>query len=601
LFREQQDRHRFDERISAAQYNSERLVNELGVAQQEATRAGVEAAQGVRETERMAQELAMAQQEATRMGVEATAAVQEIERLTHEAAVAREEAGRGKLAISEGRQQAVRLNAELLAAREELVRLSGELLSNSQRDAAQLGAAREDVRRLRAELAAAHTKTELLSAELSSVMSSTSWRLGAPLRFLGLRYPAVWRRSRRLLKGIWRTLTGRIFWRRWVNQEEPSNASETFRNQHHEPHEIDPNRTVQIGTDTADAMFVTPGGQVIDDQVGMHQQMAQLHAAMEGLRVEFEAERARTASLTASVIVEQVHRIGRAEAQLTRLDAAAEHTTALLQAAQTQINDERERLDGALGALEGITNEVVDKFHAARHMPEYKTAYEVSEPLISVCVPTMDRAEILIERAIKSLLEQTYPKLQILVVGDNCLDDTAQRLAAIRDSRIEFVNLRERGPYPQPGHDRWCVAGANAMNHALSLCEGYFVTHLDDDDRATPDRIQIMLRAARETRADFLWHPFWTEAPDGTWSRHGNGRLELGQVTTGSIFYHGYLKRFLCDVRAYRLGEPGDWNRIRRIKRLRPRLRFVDEPLLYHHREGNQGIFKPRPGENFLE
>jgi|NGEPerStandDraft_6_1074524.scaffolds.fasta_scaffold02801_5 glycosyltransferase involved in cell wall biosynthesis len=141
----------------------------------------------------------------------------------------------------------------------------------------------------------------------------------------------------------------------------------------------------------------------------------------------------------------------------------------------------------------------------------------------------------------------------------------------------------------------------NAMNHALSLCEGQFITHLDDDDRMAPHRIETMLAAALQDRADFLWHSFMYENPDGTWKRLGNGRLELGQITTGSIFYHRYFARFPFDLRAYRLAEPGDWNRVRKIRVLRPRLRYVDEPLLYHYVEQSQPTFVPRDGERFLE
>jgi hypothetical protein len=47
--------------------------------------------------------------------------------------------------------------------------------------------------------------------------------------------------------------------------------------------------------------------------------------------------------------------------------------------------------------------------------------------------------------------------------------------------------------------------------------------------------------------------------------------------------------------------EPGDWNRLRKIRLLRPRLRFVDEPLLYHHSEQSQMAFAARDQERFLE
>lgn len=261
---------------------------------------------------------------------------------------------------------------------------------------------------------------------------------------------------------------------------------------------------------------------------------------------------------------------------------------------------ERGEMDWALGTLEGVTAQIGD-YHAYRESDEYRAAYTAAEPLVSVCVATMDRSTLLLERCIASVLSQTYRNLQIIVVGDNCTDDTMQRLAALGDCRIQFVNLPERGPYPRPGRDRWYVAGTNAVNHALSLCKGDFITHLDDDDRMAPHRIETMLTAALQDRADFLWHSFLYENQDRSWMVRGKPGLECGQVTTGSIFYQRYFARIPWDVHAYRLGEPGDWNRIRKIRIMRPRLRYVDEPLLYHHVELSQAAFVARDGERFLE
>ena len=163
------------------------------------------------------------------------------------------------------------------------------------------------------------------------------------------------------------------------------------------------------------------------------------------------------------------------------------------------------------------------------------------------------------------------------------------------------MNLTERGPYPPPGLDRWRVAGTNAMNHALSLATGHFVTHLDDDDAMVPHRIETLVAAARRERADVVWHAFLAELPDGTWARRGSPELQLRQVTTGSVLYHRYFARIPWDVGAYLLGEPGDWNRLRKLKLLRPRAYYVDEPLLYHHAERSQSPFVVREGERFLE
>ena len=270
-----------------------------------------------------------------------------------------------------------------------------------------------------------------------------------------------------------------------------------------------------------------------------------------------------------------------------------------VKALENALRHERTRIDYALAMGEGIV-ETIEAFQTARAGADYARAFTDATPLVSICVGTMNRAELLTERCLRSLREQTYRNLQIVVVGDHCTDDTERRIASLHDDRIVFVNLPRRGPYPPPGQDRWYVAGTNSVNEALARCEGAFVMHLDDDDRAVPERVETLLRAAQQHRADLCWHPFWSERPDGTWQLIGNGAFELGQITTSSIFCHRALTRIPWDVYAYRVGEPGDWNRLRKIRILRPQLHFVDTPLVYHYREQNQAPFAAQDGETFL-
>ena len=212
--------------------------------------------------------------------------------------------------------------------------------------------------------------------------------------------------------------------------------------------------------------------------------------------------------------------------------------------------------DFALGAIDGMLEEI-DRFQTARRLADYQAVFEQSEPLVSICVATADRADLLLERCISSLLAQTYRNLQIVVVGDHCTDDTEDRLARLRDSRISFMNLPERGPYPRAGRERWCVAGSNAMNAALAQCQGHFVTHLDDDDRYTSDRIERLVQVSLEQKAELCWHPFWAERDAGNWELAGDGRFSVNQVNPGAVFYHRYFSRFKWDPLAYRVDEPG--------------------------------------------
>lgn len=215
-------------------------------------------------------------------------------------------------------------------------------------------------------------------------------------------------------------------------------------------------------------------------------------------------------------------------------------------------------------------------------------------PLVSVNIATYNRADILVERSLPSILRQTYDNLEINVVGDCCTDDTARRMREIRDPRVRFVNLPKRGDYPSEPTRRWMVAGTAALNHALSMSTGDFVTHLDDDDEHLPDRVEKLLLFSLSNDCDFVWHPFLLEDKQGNWSVSQAPSLDLASVTTSAMFYRSWLKSIAWNVESHWLGEPGDWNRIRRMKLMGPKAMRFPEVLLRHYRERNRAEYKTR-------
>lgn len=233
------------------------------------------------------------------------------------------------------------------------------------------------------------------------------------------------------------------------------------------------------------------------------------------------------------------------------------------------------------------------EFRRQRETPEYQAVFDKAEPLVSICIATYNRAALLRERSLESCLNQTYRNLEIIVVGDACTDETAEVMAAVSDPRVRFVNLERRGQYPENPKLRWMVAGTAPVNHALSLAQGDFITHLDDDDEHAPERVEVLLQALRQARADLVYHPFRFETAVDTWRVNRARSFRYVSATTSSIFYHRHFASVTWDPHAYRYREPGDWNRLRKIRYLGARIIRSPRVLLSHYRE-RQNALRPQ-------
>lgn len=228
------------------------------------------------------------------------------------------------------------------------------------------------------------------------------------------------------------------------------------------------------------------------------------------------------------------------------------------------------------------------QFKIERQSSGYALAFSIGQPLVSVCICTYNRGTLLVERSLRSIMAQTYKNIEIIVVGDGCSDNTALLMAGIDDPRVVFVNLPERGVYPENPVHRWMVAGTTAVNHALTLCNGQFITHLDDDDEHPPDRIAKLLALAQQRRADVIWHPFEWEDAEGRWNVNDADAFAFQRISTSSVFYHHWFARIGWDVRAWIRNEPGDWNRFRKFRFLGVRAIRHPDLMLRHYRERNQ-------------
>lgn len=207
------------------------------------------------------------------------------------------------------------------------------------------------------------------------------------------------------------------------------------------------------------------------------------------------------------------------------------------------------------------------------------------DPLVTVRIPTHDRGPLIVERAISSALAQTYDNLEILVVGDGATPETVEAVRSVSDPRIRFVNLPQRGVYPDEPERRWMVAGWPAVNHALDIARGAWVAPLDDDDEFTPDHVEILLRAAIEQRLEFVYGRTLMEFAEGQWGILGAWPPAHGAFTHGSVLYSARLRFLRYDPESWREEEPADWNLWRRMLEAGVRMGIVDAIVYRHYRE----------------
>lgn len=141
--------------------------------------------------------------------------------------------------------------------------------------------------------------------------------------------------------------------------------------------------------------------------------------------------------------------------------AAAHHET------REMVNDLRNRL-----------NDLEREAQVWRTVAWLRQQRVTSGELISVIMPTHNRAALLGD-AIRSVLDQTYPNWELIVVNDGSTDDTLDVLAEFDDPRIRVLSSGG-------------VGSAAARNIGLEVASGSVIAYLDDDNRFDRDWLKAV-------------------------------------------------------------------------------------------------------------
>ena len=236
-----------------------------------------------------------------------------------------------------------------------------------------------------------------------------------------------------------------------------------------------------------------------------------------------------------------------------------------------------------------------DKHTLKNQRLKFANLYPIKDPLISIYTPTFNRSKILKERAIKSVLKQSYKKFEYIIVGHGCKDDTQSMVKKIKDKRIKYINIKRERKYPDKDEyfmNHWYVGPVIPANTALESVKGEWVARLDDWAIWPKNHLKDLLSFAQKNDLEFV-----TGASKLNGKKHSGLSLEYLGIKTEkkvrlgshhSFFYRKYLTCFKYCINSWRkkTNKVNDLDLIHRMIVAGVKIGYLDKVV---------AIMKPRP------
>ncbi|MDP5130149.1 MAG: glycosyltransferase, partial [Paraglaciecola sp.] len=123
------------------------------------------------------------------------------------------------------------------------------------------------------------------------------------------------------------------------------------------------------------------------------------------------------------------------------------------------------------------------------------------QPLVTVIIPCFN-AENTIQTALDSLLNQSWKKLEIIVVDDASTDDSWSILTSFaqKDPRVKLKRHESN------------LGAYRARNNALSFAKGKYITVHDSDDWSHAQKIELQVTAITQRRGTVASVSHWVRA-----------------------------------------------------------------------------------------
>ena len=105
-------------------------------------------------------------------------------------------------------------------------------------------------------------------------------------------------------------------------------------------------------------------------------------------------------------------------------------------------------------------------------------------PFVSVIIPTYNGSRF-IKETVQSVIGQTYPNIEIIIVDDGSTDNTPDIVKSINDPRLIHIRQANSGV-------------SMARNHGIDISHGDYIAFLDHDDVWLPHKLERQLQLFKE-------------------------------------------------------------------------------------------------------
>lgn len=224
--------------------------------------------------------------------------------------------------------------------------------------------------------------------------------------------------------------------------------------------------------------------------------------------------------------------------------------------------------------------------------------------LVTCAITTHKRKPEIVERALKSILNQTHKNIEVFVVDDSPADweyrnDVKSMVEGYSSQNVTYIPHKK------------CMGACVARNTALENAKGDYIGFLDDDDEWKPQKVEKMLEGFINTNIALVYCNRET-----VYDKSGEIKVQNPMIFTGMVFDKLIINNFIGStsfpiIKTSCLKEIEGFDPLMQSAqdydvwlRLAEKYEvgYVDEPLcIYHWHEGEQITKNPLRKVNGLQ